>query len=206
MVVRKSILASAALTGVLLFSESCNKTVQPNDDAITTDIKAKMFSEPTLKSALVNVVSKDGIVTITGQVPDDASRTAAERIASQTAGVKQVIDSTTTASATPPVTEAPAMSQAMTPAPKRLAPARKPKPIPQPAPSTSAPTTDSEQSSPVVSVDPGPMSAPAPATPVAAMTLPPAPVPQPPPPPPPPPPPQPITVTVPSSTILTIRT
>jgi BON domain len=203
MVVRKSMLASAALTGALFFGVSCNKAVQPSDDAITTDIKAKMFSEPTLKSASVNVASKDGIVTITGQVPDDAARTAAERIASQTAGVKQVIDSTTTASAALPAPEGPAMSEAMTPKPAPVAraprPAKKPKSTPVPDQSASTtPSADTAQSAPVTSSDPGP--APAPATPVAAVT-PPAPAP-----PPPPPPPQPITVTVPSSTIVTIRT
>ncbi len=201
MVVRKSMLASAALTGALFFGVSCNKAVQPNDDAITTDIKAKMFSEPSLKAASVNVVSKDGIVTITGQVPDDAARTTAERIASQTTGVKQVIDSTTTtASAAPVAPEGPAMSQAMTPAPPavptpRPAPVKKPKTAPAPAP---APADTSAQASPVVSTDPGPMPAPAAATPAAVVTPPPAPAP--------PPPPQPITVTVPSSTIVTIRT
>ena len=66
----------------------CNKVT---DDSIATDIKARMFSEPLLKSAEVNVTSKDGIVTITGMVPDDAARLAAERIASQTKGVKQVM-------------------------------------------------------------------------------------------------------------------
>jgi BON domain len=203
MVVRKSMLASAALTGALFFGVSCNKAVQPNDDAITTDIKAKMFSEPSLKAAAVNVVSKDGIVTITGQVPDDAARTTAERIASQTTGVKQVIDSTTTtASAAPP--EGPAMSQAMAPAPPAAAPTPRPAPVkkskPAPAPAESpTPSTDTQaQASPVVSSDPGPMSAPAAATPAAVVTPPPAPAP--------PPPPQPITVTVPSSTIVTIRT
>src|SRR3974390_2299231 len=71
---------------------ACNH--QP-DDAITTEIQARMFSEPLLKSASVNVATKDGVVTITGQVTDEAARLAAERIASQTKGVKQVIDSTT---------------------------------------------------------------------------------------------------------------
>jgi len=34
-------------------------------------IKAKLYSEPLLKSASIDVIAKDGIVTLTGQVPDE---------------------------------------------------------------------------------------------------------------------------------------
>jgi len=80
---------------------ACNKT---NDTTITTDIQAKMFAEPQLKSASVDVSAKDGMVTLSGQVPNEAARVAARNIASQTAGVKQVIDSTSIA---PPIPSAP---------------------------------------------------------------------------------------------------
>ena len=45
---------------------ACNKT---NDTTITTDIQAKMFAEPQLKSASVDVSAKDGMVTLSGQGP-----------------------------------------------------------------------------------------------------------------------------------------
>jgi hypothetical protein len=105
----KSFLVAILLS--LSFAVACNK---PTDDAITTSIQAKMFSEPLLKAASVNVAAKDGIVTLTGVVPDDAARRAAEQIASKTEGVKQVIDSTTVAvppaqvaEATPPAAPQP---------------------------------------------------------------------------------------------------
>src|SRR5260370_617279 len=63
-----------------------------SDDPIATEIKAKMFSEPALKPATVDVVSKHGEVTLTGQVPDDAARLAAYKIASETKGVSRVND------------------------------------------------------------------------------------------------------------------
>ena len=84
---------SVLLLGAIL-AVACNRA---NDDTITTQIKAKMYSEPLLKAASVNVSSKEGIVTLTGVVPDDAARLAAENIASKTSGVKQVVDSTTMA-------------------------------------------------------------------------------------------------------------
>lgn len=167
---------------------ACNKV---NDDTIATDIKAKMFSEPLLKSATVNVTSKDGIVTITGIVPDDAARLAAERIASQTKGVKQVIDSTTMAPPQPQAAE--------------TLPPPQPEPAPAPAPARSRATHKKEKpvaaepaaAAPVTSAStapPQPETPPAPPTPVAPAA------------PPPPPPPQPITVTIPEGTVVTVRT
>jgi hypothetical protein len=177
------------LLGFLLFAASCNHV---SDDSIATDIKARMFSEPLLKSASVNVTAKDGIVTITGVVPDDAARLAAEQIASKTNGVRQVIDSTTVASPSQ-VAAAPTPPQPQ-PAPPEPKPVRKKErhvaPPPPPAPDN-APTASTEATPP---------PAPAPAAPAVAST------PAPPPAPPPPPPPQPITVTVPEGSVVSIRT
>jgi hypothetical protein len=89
---RKNKIGVLALMLALAMSVSCSRLGKPSDDAITTDIKAKMFSEPALKTATVDVVSKNGEVTLTGQVPDDAARLAAYKIASETKGVSKVND------------------------------------------------------------------------------------------------------------------
>ena len=174
---------------------ACNH--QP-DDAITTEIQARMFSEPLLKSASVNVATKDGIVTITGQVTDEAARLAAERIASQTKGVKQVIDSTTlTSSQSAAITAQNLTPPAPQPQPKpELAPKLKSKSAPKPEIS---PTPAPAPATPASNPEPGPV-ADSPAPSVAAAAVAPAT------PPPPPPPPQPVTVTIPDSTIITVRT
>src|SRR5260370_42471430 len=92
----------------LFFSSACNK---PSADAVTTSIKAKLYSEPLLKAAAVDVVAKDGIVTLTGQVPDDAALLAAPHIAATTPGVKPVVDQTTMSPPPPATTAAkPALS------------------------------------------------------------------------------------------------
>jgi BON domain len=168
----------------------CNKVT---DNSIITHIKARMFSEPLLKSAEVNVTSKDGIVTITGMVPDDAARLAAERIASQTKGVKQVIDSTTMAPPPQAAENLPVETPPPTSAPARVPKPAKKKEKPKPAPAPAADDTSASASPPM-------QPAPVPATPAVAST------PAPPPTPPPPPPPQPITVTIPEGTIVTVRT
>jgi hypothetical protein len=182
---RKIFLSMISL--VLLFAVGCNK---PSDDAVTTSIKAKLYSEPLLKSASVDVFAKDGIVTLSGLVPDDAARLAAQHIAATTPGVRTVVDQTTMA---PPPPSTTAENLAPPPPPARPArpvkTSRKPAPpapaaAPAPAP---APAQDATPS-------PGPLHDAAPEKPAAPA------------PPPPPPPPQPITVTVPDGTIVTVRT
>jgi BON domain-containing protein len=178
----------SALSLSFLFAFACNK---PSDDDVATSIKAKLYSEPLLKSASVDVTAKDGIVTLSGQVPDDSARLAAQHIAATTPGVKTVVDQTTMAPPPPaitaenfaPPTHRPPARPARTPskpAPPPPAPAATPSPAPVPA-QDPAPT-------------PGPLHDPAPEKPSAPA------------PPPPPPPPQPITVAIPEGTILTVRT
>jgi len=94
---RKNKIAVLALVLMSAMSVSCSRIGAPSDDAITTDIKAKMFSEPALKAATVDVVSKHGEVTLTGQVPNDAARLAAYKIATETKGVSRVNDQTSVA-------------------------------------------------------------------------------------------------------------
>ena len=89
---RKNKIAVLALVLMSAMGVSCSRIEAPSDDAITTDIKAKMFSEPALKAAAVDVVSKHGEVTLTGQVPNDAARLAAYKIATETKGVSRVND------------------------------------------------------------------------------------------------------------------
>lgn len=182
------LLAFFLFTGV-----ACNKV---NDTTITTDIKAKMFSNPALKSSSVDVASKEGTVTLTGTVPDEAARSAARDIASRTPGVKQVIDSINLVSPAPAAEAAPVPPLPAEPTP---VPRNEHKKKPAKPKDTSASNEDSQA---------------IPATPASdetAATAPsePAPAPQPaaaPAPPPPPPPPQPITVTIPDGSIVTIRT
>jgi hypothetical protein len=176
------------LSLLLLFTFACNK---PSDDAVTTSIKAKLYSEPLLKSASIDVAARDGIVTLSGQVPDDAARLSAQHIAATTPGVKTVVDQTTMA---PPL---PATSAENFPPPPRPAkparPAKPPKAIAKPAPPT-PPATPAPAPTPTSDSSPGPLHDPAPEKPSAPL------------PPPPPPPPQPVTVSIPEGTIVTVRT
>jgi len=187
-------------TAIAVVSASCGNIGKPDDAAITTDIKAKMFSEASLKSASVDVSTRSGEVTLTGQVPDDSARLAAYKIASEAKGVNKVNDQMTVlaaqAAAAAPVASTASDSSASPtadakpaePAPKAKPPARK-----TPKPKLPAATDDmaagaAGAGTPVTSPDTVP---PAPVAQRAAAT---------------PPPPQPRTVTVPSGAIITVRT
>jgi hypothetical protein len=63
-----------------------------SDQALTTDIQARMFADPQVKSANVTVAVKNGEATLTGDVPDDGARLEAYKVAANTPGVKHVQD------------------------------------------------------------------------------------------------------------------
>jgi BON domain-containing protein len=176
---RETKIATLALLLAIGFTASCGRFGRPSDDAITTDIKAKMFSEPALKNASVDVSSKGGVVTLTGQVPDDTARLAAYKIATQEKGVTKVND------------QMRVLSAQAAPEPLAAAPAPAPEPAPRPARTKRAPKA--ARSNEVAS-----SYAPAATPPTASADATAAPAP--------PPPPQPVTVTVPTNTIVSVRT
>src|SRR6267143_5698831 len=177
---RKGKIGVLALVLMLAMSVSCSRIGKPSDDAITTDIKAKMFSEPALKAATVDVVSKQGEVTLTGQVPDDAARLAAYKIASETKGVSRVNDQLSVVTAQITV-------------PQPATPAREAEPAKRPARAKNS--HNAEKSRRAAATSP-PSPAAEPITAGAAPAAAPAP----------PPPPQPVTVTVSANTIVMVRT
>ena len=82
------------IVGALLFA-SCNalKLGHSTDDkTITTQIQAKLFDDSVLKTRDIHVASDKGTVTLTGTVDTDLEKVAVERIASQTDGVKSVVN------------------------------------------------------------------------------------------------------------------
>ncbi|MGH9708908.1 MAG: BON domain-containing protein, partial [Candidatus Acidiferrales bacterium] len=195
----RRLLQPIVVLGLLLVA-GCAKA--PNDAAIVTNIKSQMFSDAQLKNATLQVTSEKGVVTVSGDVPSDAARLDAYKIATQTPGVTKVndqmsVDSSTAqtpsevAAATPPPAE-PAREAA--PKPERARKHRKPQP-PAAAP------VESAQVAPQDTPEPPPAAqSDTPAQPAAAVAAA-----QPASPPPPPPVPQPTQVVVPANTTMSIR-
>lgn len=158
-------LLSAGLWGVLTVGCSNQANNNNNDDLLKTNIQAKLYADPATKSGHVNVDVKDGVVTLTGDVPSSDSELAAMKIANSTTGVRSVSDqmkvnsvlaqsqlpntSTSLANnpAPPPVNNQPAplppVTTAPAPEPAASVPVRKRpvEPAPRPKPKPEEPVT-----------------------------------------------------------------
>jgi hyperosmotically inducible periplasmic protein len=63
-----------------------------SDATITTKIKSKMALDDLVKARTIDVDTSKGVVTLTGDVASARERDRAVTIASETAGVKQIVD------------------------------------------------------------------------------------------------------------------
>jgi len=114
---------SILLFGLLMgLSVACSR--RPSDDAIAKDIQNKVATDPATKDSQVNVVAKDGKVTLTGAVSDPTAQQKVEQIAHEEPGVTGVDNQTTVGG------EAAAAAAAATAPPP---PEEKPQPIVVPA-------------------------------------------------------------------------
>ena len=84
---------AALLAAAVLLLGACNAfkfSSSTDDKAITSNIQAKLFADPVLKTRDIRVDSRKGVVTISGTVGTDLERAAVERIATQEEGVRSV--------------------------------------------------------------------------------------------------------------------
>jgi hyperosmotically inducible protein len=77
--------------GLALFVTACAET----DAGITTAVKAKLAADDTVKANNINVDTRDGAVTLTGEVRTMDEESTALRIARATDGVRSVVDQIT---------------------------------------------------------------------------------------------------------------
>jgi hypothetical protein len=203
---RLQIRFAAVVVAGALFLGACNAFKTTDDRAITTDIQAKLFSDSVLKTRDIRVESQQGVVTLSGTVATELEKAAAERIASQENGVRNVVNYlTVSAQPVAPASEATQPAEATPPqAVSPPAPPEQASAPEQPRPRRRHPAARAKE---VAAVEPSahanaeaPAAAPNPAAPVAAAT----PVAAAPPPPPPAPKP-PDRVTIPAGTVVTVR-
>src|ERR1700736_2846204 len=83
------------LTAVSMAALAAGCSSTQKDQALATDIKAKMFSDPQVRASNVDIAVKDGEATLSGEVPDDGARYEAFKVATDTPGVKHVMDKMT---------------------------------------------------------------------------------------------------------------
>lgn len=82
----------AVVVAALVISlTSCERGAM-TDATITATVKSKLAADPGTSAARINVDTLNGVVTLSGAVPTIAEKSEAERIASNTSGVAQVIN------------------------------------------------------------------------------------------------------------------
>lgn len=80
----------AALIGAagLVVTVACAQT----DAGITTSVKSKLAADDTVKAYQIDVDTREGVVTLSGDVENMAAKEQAVRIARETSGVRNVVD------------------------------------------------------------------------------------------------------------------
>jgi hyperosmotically inducible periplasmic protein len=63
-----------------------------SDDFIIDTIRQKLASDPIVKGGAIEVVAKDGVVTLSGTVEEDRQKNKAAQIAKKVNGVKSVVN------------------------------------------------------------------------------------------------------------------
>ncbi len=81
-----------SVISAVLFLGACNIFKSTDDKAITTNIQAKLFNDPVLKTRDIHIDSSHGMVTVSGTVGTELEKSAVERIATKEVGVKNVVD------------------------------------------------------------------------------------------------------------------
>jgi len=103
-----------------LMLASCSRLLEmaqkPDDQAITSEIQAKLFADEVLKTRDIRVSSANGVVALAGSVNTELEKAAAENLAKQVKGVKQVTNGLIVASAASAPAATPVETAAAAPA------------------------------------------------------------------------------------------
>ena len=198
------------LAGAMLALTACS-VFGLDDKAIVSDIQSKLYQDSQLKQRDIHVTANHGMVILTGSVNTELERAAAERLARDASGVKQVQDQlSVTSGLSAAVTQQPpaaatGLAPETAPEPVAAAAMERPKPLAHAASHKERAHADrlaraasyQEDRPPVLTRNEAATpAAPAAPTPVAAAPAAPTP----------PPPPQPVRLTIPEGTVITIRT
>jgi hyperosmotically inducible periplasmic protein len=84
----RNALPLAILAAGLVLVTSCATT----DTGITASIKTQLVTDPDVKASQIDVTTKDGIVTLTGNVDSEKAKKKAIELAQATKGAASVVD------------------------------------------------------------------------------------------------------------------
>jgi osmotically-inducible protein OsmY len=63
-----------------------------SDDFLVDTIRQKLAADPIVKGGAIEVIAKDGTITLRGTVEEDQQKSKAEKIAKKVSGVKSVVN------------------------------------------------------------------------------------------------------------------
>lgn len=99
---RQQFLGWLGAVAIACTSVACSKT----DPGITTAVKTRFAADDTVKAYQINVDTKDGVVTLKGEVDTQAGKGRAIEVARNTEGVRDVVDALTVTTPTAPTSGA----------------------------------------------------------------------------------------------------
>jgi osmotically-inducible protein OsmY len=82
-------------TTLVTTAQAASKPV--SDDFLVDTIRQKLAADQIVKGGAIEVIVKDGAVTLKGTVEDDKQKNKAEKIAKKVSGVKSVVNQITIA-------------------------------------------------------------------------------------------------------------
>lgn len=86
-----ALLALTALLVMAVPAQADSAYAQPSDSAITSLVRESLARDTRFRGSRLNVVTRNGVVVLTGSVGDEDTQRAAETIARSIAGVRAVI-------------------------------------------------------------------------------------------------------------------
>jgi osmotically-inducible protein OsmY len=87
----KRILLPVALF-LTLFTTILAAAKPVSDDFLVDTIRQKLAADPVVKGGAIEVIVKDGTVTLRGTVEEDKQKNKAEKVAKRVSGVKGVVN------------------------------------------------------------------------------------------------------------------
>jgi hypothetical protein len=102
------VLTILAFAAVLLAVVGCNQKAARSDAQVASDVQTKIYSDAAIQSRGISVQAANGVVTLSGNVNNDAERGAAANDAAAVDGVRTVVNNLQAQQAkmTPPQTSA----------------------------------------------------------------------------------------------------
>jgi len=78
--------------GLMLAAATLAAQSNPEDDRIYDQVRMRLANHPDVKGGAIEVVVKDGVVTLQGKVRTDKAKSKADGAAMKVKGVKKVIN------------------------------------------------------------------------------------------------------------------